>query len=258
MGGHRLGAGLIASHLDHDHGLQPRYGTQGAHEAARIADALDVHEDALGGRVIGQIVEQLAEIQIGRRAGGNDAGESDAVGGRPVQHGCADGAGLRYQGQIAGQRRAQGEGGVQSDGRALDAQAVGSDEADAQTLGGMHQFLFQCGALLANFTETGGQYHRVPDAACAAVFENAGYGRRGGGDDCQLGRLRQVGGVRKAGMPQHFLPFGIDGEDLALEARRNHVAEDDPGHGILPVACAEHGHGTRVEKGMKIVLGHRA
>jgi hypothetical protein len=58
-------------------------------------------------------------------------------------------------------------------------------------------------------------------------------------------------------MSQHLCPLGIDGEDLALETGCNHVAEDDPGHGILPVAGAEHGHGTGMEEGMKIMLGHK-
>ena len=44
----RLGAGRMASDLDQDHRLDAGGGAQRAHEAARVADAFDVQQDALG------------------------------------------------------------------------------------------------------------------------------------------------------------------------------------------------------------------
>ena len=48
---HRLRAGGMAPDLDHEHRLGAGGGAQGAHEAARLVDALDVDQDALGLRV---------------------------------------------------------------------------------------------------------------------------------------------------------------------------------------------------------------
>ena len=128
---HRLGPRLVTAHLEQDDGLDPRRGTQGAHEAARITDPLDVHQDALGRRIVGQIVEDLAKINISRGPTGNDAGKTNAIGLGPIQHRRAQGTRLRDQGQIAAQRNALAKGRVQPNRRPLDAQAIGADKTDA-------------------------------------------------------------------------------------------------------------------------------
>ena len=64
----RAGSGRMPPRLDHDHRLQARRGAQPAHEVARVADALHVEQDALGLGVQREIVEHVAEVDIGRRA----------------------------------------------------------------------------------------------------------------------------------------------------------------------------------------------
>jgi len=62
----------VLADLDQQHRLATRGGAQCAHEAARVLDAFDVEEDALGARVGHHVVEYFAEIHIAFRAEGHD------------------------------------------------------------------------------------------------------------------------------------------------------------------------------------------
>ena len=254
VGLHRLGAGLVAAHLDQHHRLEAGGGAQGAHEAARVADALDVEQDALGGGVVGQVVEDLAEIQVRRGAGGNHAGEADAVGFRPVQHGGAQGAGLGHQGQVAGEGGTLAEGGVEADGGPLDAQAIGADEADVVLARHGHDGFLQGDALGAHLPEAGRQDDGMADAARAAILEHLGHGGRGRGDQGQLGGFRQFAGIAVAVLAVDHVMLGIDREHHAGEAGFAHVLEQGAGDGVLLFADAEHGDGTGIEQGVEVML----
>jgi len=246
----------VTPHLDHDDGLEAGGRAQRAHEAARVADALDVEQDALGLRVIGEVVEDFAEIQIGRRAGGNHAGKADAVGLRPVQHGGTQRTGLRHQREVAGQRRTLAEGGIEADGGPLDAQAVGADEADAVFPGHRLHALFQRHALLAHLAKAGGQNDGMVDAALAAFLHDPRHSRRRGGDQRQFRDSRQVAGRGVAAFAKNQLVLGVDGIDLALVAGFPQVPEQDSCDRVLALAGAEDRNRAGVEQGMKIVLGH--
>ena len=63
-GGGAAGFGAPAR-LEHDHGFHARRGAQAAHEPPRVIDALDVQQDGIGFRVEGQIIEHLAEADVG-------------------------------------------------------------------------------------------------------------------------------------------------------------------------------------------------
>ena len=200
----RLRAGGMAPHLDHEHRLEAGGGAQGAHEAARVADAFDVDQDALGLRVGGQVVENFAEIHVGRSAHRNHAGKTDVVGWRPVENGGAERARLRYQGELAGLDVALEESGVEADAGAHDAQAVGADHAHAVSSGvGQHGAL-DLGAMGAYFAEAGGQHYRGAHAVLAAGFDDVGHGCRIGADHRQFNRLAD------------FLDRGIGALALAL------------------------------------------
>ena len=191
----RLGTGFMPADLDHHDRFQARDGAQRTHEAARVANAFDIKQDALGLRVISQVIENLAEVDIGGGAGRNHAGKTDAVGFRPVQHRGTQRTGLRDQRQIAGQRGAQCESCIQTDRRALDTQAVGADEADAVFLRHADDGFLQQDAFGTDFTEAGGQHHDIADATLAAFLHDLGDGRRRRGNDRQIRRFRQIAGV---------------------------------------------------------------
>ena len=56
----------MAADLDQDHRLDARGGAQRTHETARVADAFDIHQDAVGVGIGHQIIKDLAEVHIGR------------------------------------------------------------------------------------------------------------------------------------------------------------------------------------------------
>ena len=62
----RAAASVVPPDLDQQHRLDPRRRPQRAHEAACMADALDVEQDAARLRVEGEVVEDLAEVDVGR------------------------------------------------------------------------------------------------------------------------------------------------------------------------------------------------
>jgi hypothetical protein len=84
----------MATCLHHDHGLQPSGRTQSAHEVARVADSLDIKEDALRLAVQGEVVEDIPEVDIRRRAERDHRGETDPPTLGPIDHRGTDGPGL--------------------------------------------------------------------------------------------------------------------------------------------------------------------
>ncbi len=248
--------GGMASDLDQDNRLDARGGAQRAHEAARVADAFDVHQDAVGVGVGDEEIEDLAEVHVGGGAHRNDAGKSDIVAGGPVQDGGAQRAGLRDEGDVAGVRRALVEGGVQPDGGAHDAEAVGADQSDVVAVRGLHQLPLQRGAGRAGLAETGGDDDRRFHAVDAAVFEDAGHALRRGGDHHQLDRLADLGDGGIGALSLHHGMAGVDRIQRALEAALQHVLEHDLADRVGAVAGAENGHRFGCEQGIEIVLAH--
>jgi hypothetical protein len=64
--------------LDHDHRLVARGGARGRHELARRLDRFDVEQDGARARIAGQVVEQVAEVDVGVLAQRHHVREADA------------------------------------------------------------------------------------------------------------------------------------------------------------------------------------
>ena len=77
MGLRRLGALRMTAGLDHDDRLCPRGGPRRRHELARVLDRLDVEENGACAAVEGEIVEQVAEIDVDPVAERDDRREAD-------------------------------------------------------------------------------------------------------------------------------------------------------------------------------------
>ncbi len=251
-GGH--GTGLVAAGLEQDDRLDAGGGTQGAHEAAGVTDAFDVHQDVVCAAVVDQVVEDLAEIDVGGHADGNHRREADIVGLGPVEHGGAHGAGLRDEGQVAGLGGDLGERGVEAQFRADDAQAVGAEDAHVVGTGDLEHLALQRGTDVAGLGEAGGNDDDVAHAAAAALFDQLRNRLRAGGDDRHfdpgadfLDRL--VGLLALDGVV-----LGVDGVQAALVTRAEDVLEDDVADRVLTVGSADYGNRFRFEKPSEIVL----
>ena len=117
--------------FQHDHRLGARRGAQRRQEAARVVHRLDVEQDAVGGRIEQQRVEQLAEIDVEGIAERDHRGEPDAGRRREIEQRRAHGARLRDQREAAAQRLHRPDRRVEADVGADHAERFGADEADA-------------------------------------------------------------------------------------------------------------------------------
>ena len=69
----------MPARLDHDHRLHARRGPRRGHELARVGDHLDVEQDRPGRGVVGQVVEHVAEVDVGHVAERDQVREADAA-----------------------------------------------------------------------------------------------------------------------------------------------------------------------------------
>jgi hypothetical protein len=76
-----------------------------------------------------------------------------------------------------------GEGGVEADLGADDAEAVGAEDADVVGTRDLEHLALQRGADVAGFGEAGGDDDDVAHAAAAALFDDLRNRLRAGGDD---------------------------------------------------------------------------
>ena len=254
VGGSGHGTGFVAAGLEQDDRLDARRRAQGAHEAAGVADAFDVHQDVVRAAVVDQVVEDLAEIDVGRHAQRDDRGEADLVGLGPVEHGRAHGARLRDEGKIARVGGDLGESGVEAEFRPDDAETVRTEDAHVVGTGDFEHLALERGADVAGFGKAGGNDDDVAHARAAALLDQLRHGLRPGGDDRHfdagadfldrlVGRLALYGFV-----------LGVDGVELALVTRIQDVLENDIADRVFPVGGADHGHRFWFEKRSQIVL----
>jgi hypothetical protein len=163
---------------------------------------------------------------------------------------------LRHQREVARLCRALAEGGVEPDGRALDAKAVGADETDAVFFRHRFQRILERGTRRARLAEAGRQHNGVTDAALPAFFHDLRDGRRRRRNQRQLRNRRQFAGAGVAAFAVDRLVLRVDRIDLALIARMTQVPEQGAGDRVLALAGAEDRDRTGVEQGAQIVLRH--
>jgi hypothetical protein len=154
--------------LHHHHRLGIGRGTQRAHEAARVADAFHVDQDALRAGVMGQEVQHLRQVDGGVRPQRHHRREADAVVPGPVEDGGGERARLRHQRQRAGGGQRAQRAGVELELRPLEAQAVGAQQVHAVAARDQVQFGAQ------RSRQAAGQHQRGAAADAADDLERRG------------------------------------------------------------------------------------
>ena len=96
-----LAAGLGAAGLDDDDRLGQRHLARGREERPRVADRLHVDDDAVGVRVVAEVVDQVAPADVEHRADRDEGAEADVLAQAPVEDGGAQGAALADEGDVA-------------------------------------------------------------------------------------------------------------------------------------------------------------
>src|SRR5262249_24562972 len=200
-----------------------------------------VEDDAARVRGVGEVVEQVGEIDVEHGADRDEGAEAELLAGGPVEDGGADGAGLAEQGDRAGAGHGGGEAGVEVGRRVDDAEAVRPDQAHPAPYD-VPELRFELPPLRAQFGEAPGDDDAGPGPVGDGVPEDGGDGGRGGGDHDQVHALRQGGEAGVAVDAVDGLALRVDGVDDAAEGVGEEVAEEDAADAARRGAGADDGH----------------
>jgi len=247
MGGGGLGGGGGAARLDDHDRLGDGYLAGGGEEGAGVADGLHIDHDRVGARVVAQVVDQVAPVDIQHRADGDEMAEADVFLQAPVQDGGAQRAALADEANATQAGHPGGEGGVQAADGTHHAQAVGADDAHPAAPRDLEDLLLQGRARRPGLLEAGGDDDRAGDAQVGAFLDQAGDGRRRGDDHGQIGLLRHGLDVRVGADAQHAVALGIDRVDRPAEGAADQVPEDGATDAADALAGANHGNIAREE-----------
>src|SRR5581483_2199748 len=109
-------------------GFRERHLARRRQKGPDIAHRFHVQQDAAGGRVIAEVINEVAPSHIQHRAGGDKCTEAHLFPQAPVEDGRAQGPALAQERDVAGSRSLLRERGVQADGGIHQAEAVGAQQ----------------------------------------------------------------------------------------------------------------------------------
>ena len=102
VGKRRLGAARAAPRLHHDDGFGAGGAAGRRHELRRVGDSLHVEQDGTALHVSRQIVQYVAEIDIGHVAKRDHLREADVAAARPIDDRRDQGSRLGHECKVAG------------------------------------------------------------------------------------------------------------------------------------------------------------
>ena len=256
VGGGGLGAGTVTTGLDHHHRLHAGRHAQAAHEAASVLDALDIEQDALGFGILGEIVEDIAKVDICRIAEGGDGGETDPARLGPVEDGGTQRTGLGNQCHATRQSGILAEGGIHADLGADQAQAVGAKQTQLIVMGDLQHATLQHRTLAIPLTKTGGNDDRGTHPMLTTGLDDIRYGAGRSADHRQVDGRGDLADGGVAGHPLQGLALGVDGVELTMETTGDQVFKYQGANGIGPVAGTEHSDGFWGKKMIEVMRAH--
>ncbi|GMA76215.1 hypothetical protein GCM10025880_26320 [Methylorubrum aminovorans] len=122
---------LVAAGAQHHHRLGTGRRPRGRQEFPRIRDMVQGQDDRTGVIVLGEVIEAVGDIDIGRAPQRHHRREADAVPPAPLGDGRGDGAGLRDEGEVPWLRRPCEQTRVQAALGHAQSDAVGADQPQA-------------------------------------------------------------------------------------------------------------------------------
>ncbi len=265
-GGGEAGAGARVSRLQHENRLAARGGARRRHEFAAVGDALDIEQDRACAGVGGEIVEHVAKIDVGHVAERNDMRKADAARCRPIEHRRDHGARLADEGDIARQRRARCEAGVEAAARHDHTDAVRADEAQEMRPGRVERRPLPAAPAVAPPAKPGAKPGAKPRAKedrglgaalaepCDEDRDRFGRGR----DHGQVRGARQARQVRVDRDPVDRPPMFVDQQQLAAESGTAQVAQHDAADRARSLGRGEERDRARVEQLVEVADRHRA
>ncbi len=237
----RVGRLGRAPGLDDDDRLLERHLARRRQKRARVADRFHVEHDALGARIVAQVVDQIAPTHVEHRPDRHERRKANVLGERPVQDARQQRPALADERDRSRLRHVARERRVESVAGPHDAQAVGTDDAHV-ALARLGQHLrLELRALLADLLEARRDDDAPLDARRHALGDEHGhqFGRRH--DDGQVGRFGQLGDAFVGANAQHVVALGVDRIDRPAERIRDQIPQDRAPDAPLPLARTDHG-----------------
>ncbi len=228
MRGGRLGRRRTASGLQHDDWLAQGHSARRRQKGARVADRLHIDNDALGLRIVPEVIDQVTPGHVQHRASGNEGAEAQPPLQTPVQDGGTQRATLTEEGHVTGQCHTGGEARVEPGRWAEHAEAVRSDDAHATASGLRQHLLLQGHTACADLAKTGREDDSARDTGIGALGDEVRHGCGGYGDNGEVNRSGQCPKRWVGGQAKHVGPTRIDRIDRPGEGRTGHVCNERP------------------------------
>jgi hypothetical protein len=179
----------VTSRLDDDDGFYARGGASRREKLTSVGNRFDVKRDRIGSVIEREMIEAIAEVDVNLVAERNDAGKADPIVVGPFDERRDDRTRLRNDGEIARARGLGKEARVETRARRENADAIGSDDAQAAGAGDISQLFGQRTLAMAKSGRDDDCRRRTDRASLFRDFDDP---FRGNGDDDEIGRRCEV------------------------------------------------------------------
>ena len=172
---------VVPTALEDQDGFVARGGTGGGEKVPGIVQLVHVDQDGAGRPVPGELIQQLAKVDVAMIAQGDEGREADFALLGPIQDGGADRCRLGEKRHLSRSRCNGGKAGVDTLPGEQHAHAVGAEQPDAVLLAQM----LEPQALVSG--ELGGQYDGGSGSFLAELLDERQYPFAPGTDDGEIG-----------------------------------------------------------------------
>jgi len=166
-------------------------------QARAVGRSLEIDRNDFGCRIVIEIIEHIALIDINSVSQRDRFGHIDATLKEKIQQDVAEHAALRDDGKRPGRQGFLKQlNGGEAVFRIDDADTIGADHPQAETRGQLPDFLLQNASFFACFGKSGTFYDYMSDAALGDLCERSGNG---------TGRYNDNGQINRSGYIRYFL-----------------------------------------------------
>jgi len=228
--------------------LSPRQASGDARELLRVAEGLEVEEHDVRALVLFPPLEQIVRGDVRLVADRDERREAEAALGRLLEEREPECAALRRKGDAARRQCARRKGGVETERRDGDTEAIRPDEPRSVRPDERKQLLLALRAFRAHLGESRGDHaqrrHALPQRLLRRV-EHAGSRQADDGEIDRVGDLLDRSVRAHAG---NGFAVPVDGICRAREVRREDVAKELAADRAAALRRADHGHPGRREE----------
>ena len=246
-------AGAGTTGLERDDRLRPGNPRCDFEEAARVAEILDVHEDARHGGVVLPLQQEIVAAYIRLVPDRDELRDADAVLRGVVQHAEAERAGLRDKRGPAFGRHGRREGrvhGVRGIG-VEHAHAIGPHHPHSVTLHDLHELALSLDSLASDFPKSGGDNDESANAGFTAFFGYSEDVLLRHDDDGEVHLLADSRERRCGADGSDGGGFRIDRENRAGESMADEVGEHLVADGVWSSGGANDRDRSRLQNGVE-------